>query len=827
MKRSLFALCLLSIFFSCKPKHNLPIIKNIDTGWTFRSANTSNWYTATVPGNVYTDLLQHKLIEDPFIKNNEEKVQWVSDSSWVYQTVFSVDHNTLQKKNIQLHFDGLDTYSKVYLNDQLILSSNNAFRQYTTPIKSIVKQENTIRVEFESTAVTEHKEKGKLAYKLPEGNRVFTRKAQFQYGWDWGPKLNTSGIWKSVYLKAWDDYKIKDVYIHQKVLNDSIASLLVEVKKNSTIEIDKKLTYEIYINGSLIKSSNAIHKGGTWYEKINIKNPKLWWPHNLGIPYLYDFKIVVREGELILDTYSLKKGLRTIKLVTEKDSIGASFYFKVNGTPVYMKGANYIPQNSFQNKVSDSHYKNLLHNVVEVNMNMLRVWGGGIYENDIFYKLCDEKGILVWQDFMFACAMYPGDEDYLNNIYQEAIDQIKRLRNYASIALWCGNNENSEGWHRWGWQSDRSETEKTEIWNNYLKVFDNILPNTVAKLSQTPYWESSPKYGRGNPKYKIEGDAHDWWVWHDGYPFEHFEENVPRFMSEFGFQSFPSYQTINYINQDSIISIDTDAIRSHQKHSRGFKLIDTYMKRDYPSPKNDEDYIYMSQLTQAKGITMGIEAHRRAKPYNMGSIYWQLNDCWPAISWSSIDYFGHWKALHYKAKRSFENVLISSKIKDNKIQIHLVSDLPFYFKDTLHLKVIDFDGKELWKYQKEIHVQENSSQLAAEFPIDELSKNLKCAVLISTTNNTETSYHYFSKPKELLLSKSKIDYSIKKSEDGFLITLSSGSLQKDVFLFTETKGHFSDNFFDIPPKEKVAIFFRTDASSLNQLKIKSLNQFIP
>ena len=407
---------------------------------------------------------------------------------------------------------------------------------------------------------------------------------------------------------------------------------------------------------------------------IIIKNPKRWWPHNLGEPYLYDIKVIVKDKGKILDSISTKYGIRTIDLVTEKDSIGESFYFKVNDVPVYAKGANYIPQHSFQNKVQDSDYENLLNNVVDANMNMLRVWGGGIYENDIFYELCDEKGILVWQDFMFACAMYPGDDDFLKTVEKEAEDNVRRLRNHASIALWCGNNENSEGWHRWGWQAGRSEDEKAEIWNNYLKVFDSILPNTVSQLTDTDYWETSPKYGRGNPKYKTEGDAHDWWIWHDGYPFEHLEENVPRFMSEFGFQSFPSYETIRYINQNDSIEISSEGFKNHQKHSRGFQIIEDYMQRDFPVPENPEDYVYISQLLQAYGIIKGIEAQRRAKPFNMGTLYWQLNDCWPAISWSSIDFLGNWKALHYKAKRSFEDVLISSKVENDTLRTWIVND---------------------------------------------------------------------------------------------------------------------------------------------------------
>ena len=772
----LFSITLLVI--GCNQKKQLPIIQKINTDWKFTSQHDNNWRSATVPGNIFTDLLDHKLIDDPFILNNEEKVQWVSDSTWIYKTTFKLDEKVQQKKHIDLNFEGLDTYAKVFLNSKLILSSNNAFRQYSVPIKSFLKEENELKIIFESTSITEEKEKQKLTYQLPEGNRIFTRKAQFQYGWDWGPKLNTSGIWKNISVKAWNDTTITDVYIQDKehdlgISSNAYITIQSDIQRNAII-------YFYYENAEFRTKIDLQIGTHTYKANALLFKPKLWWPHNIGEPHLYDFNIQLVIDETVLDEKNIKHGVRTIELVTDKDSIGQSFYFKVNGIPIYAKGANYIPQNSFQNKVSKDHYKKLLNNVVDANMNMLRVWGGGIYENDTFYELCDEKGILVWQDFMFACAMYPGDDAFLKNIQQEAIDQVKRLRNHVSIALWAGNNENSEGWHRWGWQSGRSEKEKKEIWDNYLKVFDSILPNTVKELTTTSYWESSPKYGRGNPKYTTEGDAHDWWVWHDGYPFEHFEENVPRFMSEFGFQSFPSYEAINYINQKDKVDIDTDAIKSHQKHSRGFQLIDEYMKRDYPIPNSDEDYVYVSQLVQAKGITMGIEAQRKAKPYNMGSLYWQLNDCWPVISWSSIDYFGNWKALHYKAKKSFQDVLISSHLKENKISTYIINDKLGIYKDTLHLKIIDFSGKELWSHKKKITVGQNTSAKVFEFSLDSLQIDTKNTVLVTTFRENRSNF-YFEKPKDLSLKPNKIFKNIRKVENGFGIELSSKTLQKDVF----------------------------------------------
>jgi len=821
-------LLLILVCFSCNTKHDVPETIELHNNWEFRKATDSNWNAAAIPGNVHSDLLENNLIEDPFIGNNEHDLQWISETDWEYKTTFNLDKSTLQKQHIELNFEGLDTYAFVYLNDSLILKSNNAFREFQVDVKPLLKSENVLRILFENTTKYEEHEKAKLGYSLPEGNRIFTRKAQFQYGWDWGPKLNTSGVWRSIKLKAWNDYKIDVINIKQYSINNSEARLEIAIEGGSPNKI-MNLDFDVYLNDSLhnsfINRPEFLPSNITYKLPFIIENPKRWWPHSIGEPYLYDIKVVVRDNKKILDSISTKIGLRTIELVTEKDSIGESFYFKVNDVSVYAKGANYIPQNSMQNKVTDAHYEKLLDDTVAANMNILRVWGGGIYENDIFYELCDEKGILVWQDFMFACAMYPGDKDYLQNVQQEAIDNVKRLRNHASIALWCGNNENSEGWHRWGWQYGRSDSEKDEIWNNYLKVFDSILPNTVADLTNTDYWESSPKYGRGNPKYEFEGDAHDWWIWHDAYPFEHLEERVPRFMSEFGMQSFPSYEVINYINQSDSLEITSEGFKNHQKHFRGFELIDEYMQRDFPVPTKAEDYVYMSQVLQAYGITKGLEAQRRAKPYNMGTLFWQLNDCWPSISWSSIDFFGNWKALHYKAKKAFENVLISSIVNDNTLRTFVINDSLENVDLNLDIELLDFDGTIIWSDVITDIAEGNSSDLIFAMDLKNWSFKKNSAVLKISSENNHWLY-YFSKPKNLQLQQADITQEITKTATGFKIKLSSTTLQKDVFLYSEEKGHFSDNYFDILPNETVEIEFETDAENLKDLEIKTLNDFI-
>lgn len=813
----------LALFASCQQKKQLPSIVPLESDWSFRSMNSNDWFPATVPGNIYSDLIDNQLIEDPFIGANETKVQWVADSTWVYQTNFDVSASTLNKKNIQLEFEGLDTYAKVYLNDSLILSSNNAFRNFKVSVGDFISSRNTLAVHFSPTQITEESEKNKLDYTLPEGNRVFTRKAQFQYGWDWGPKLNTMGIWKGVSLQAWNESKIDNVYLKKDSYTDEQAHFTAIVTLTSPPE--ESTSVQVFVDGQEFSLQIPAEIQTNQFEiPITIEDPVFWWPHNLGTPHLYEVEVQLVQNGIVRDEVVVNHGVRNVSLIAEEDKHGQSFYFNLNGVPVYMKGANYIPQHSLQNRVTEQHYETLLQDVVDANMNMLRVWGGGIYENDVFYDFCDEKGILVWQDFMYACAMYPGDEAFLENAKQEAEDQIIRLRNHPSIVLWCGNNENSEGWHRWGWQDGKTQAQKDKIWGDYLKLFDSILPAEVAKHTQLDYWESSPKYGRGNPQYQYEGDAHDWWVWHDAYPFEHFEDYVPRFMSEFGFQSFPSMDAMKFINQSEEIQIDTDGMKSHQKHHRGYELIDLYMERDYNVPENDEDYVYVSQLVQARGMQMGIEAHRRAKPYNMGSLYWQLNDCWPGISWSSIDHFGNWKALHYGAKEAFENVLISFESEGDQVDIYIVNDLLNDIDETLKVRLIDFQGNELWDSSKALNVPSNSSMLVESFSIDLMEETQWNQVMLEAHYGNHSSTYLFEKPKNLVLENDDIDIEIQKVYEGFSIDLKSQVFQKNVMLMASAKGHFCDNYFDLKANEKKTILFQTESSSIEELTYKSLNQ---
>ena len=809
--------------FSCS-KEQHTIISELSENWKFKNVKDTLWLQATVPGTVHTDLLKNNLIKDPFLGTHEDSLQWIGEQQWQYKNVFQVEKSQLNKENHTLIFQGLDTYANVWLNDTLIVQADNAFRTWKVDVSKIIREENTLAITFQSPIAIDSTKAKMLSYELPVSGRVFSRKPQFHYGWDWGPTFVTSGIWRPIVLESWDMIQLNDVYIRQLDLNDTIAKLKAEVDLHSISELDMKT--EVWINGKKKTEQQAAIVPGTQKTHIDfeIKNPKKWWTHNLGEPYLYDIELKFYDGRNHLFSKKVKKGLRTIELVTEKDSIGSAFYFKLNGKPVFMKGANYIPQHIFQPEVSIEDYQKIFEDVIAANMNMLRVWGGGIYEEDIFYELADEKGILIWQDFMFACAMYPGDPDFMNNVKQEAIDNIKRLRNHSSIALWCGNNENNEAWHNWGWQSKRSKEEKDEIWTNYKKLFNDLLPDLVNKLTTIDYWESSPKLGRGDKRFKTEGDAHDWGVWHDEYPFERFETEVPRFMSEFGFQSFPSYQAIKYFTGSDSVDIQHPSFDTHQKHPRGFELIRKYMERDFPVPDNDEDYVYVSQLLQAYGMTKGIVAQRKAMPYCMGSLYWQLNDCWPVVSWSGMDGLGNWKALHYQAGESFRNILPVADVKEDTLSVTIVNDQLKDLKDTLHIKAINFEGEVLWSEQKEVSVRENSSTEVFRVKLPQEVRQLKSTSVISLTYGKESSFNYLVKPKELQLPEEKLMIDVQKSKGGYEVRISSQMLQKDVYLYTDSNIHFQTNFFDLLPGKQKRIMIDTDLE-LNREAIhyKTLN----
>lgn len=768
--------------------------------WTFNKQNDSQKNKAKVPGTIHTDLFENKLILDPFFGTNEKQLQWIENENWEYETKFNLSKSELKNQNIDLLFEGLDTYATVYLNGKLLLETNNMFRTWHKLVKKNLKiGENHLKIIFKSASHFGKEEAKKLPYTLPGDEKVFTRKAQYHYSWDWGPRFVTCGIYKPIKLHFWNEIKIENVRYEQISLTDDLAKLNFIL----TADCEKAGNYDLKVNDetknfNLKKGENKIQFP---YE---IANPKRWWCNGLGEANLYAFQINISQKNKIIDSKKLNIGLRTIELIQEKDEIGKSFYFKLNGIPVFMKGANYIPPDSFLPRVTDSTYTSIVKNAVDANMNMIRVWGGGVYADEAFYETCDQNGILVWQDFMFACAMYPSDEKFLDNVKNEVIDNVNRLQNHPSVALWCGNNENDEGWKNWGWQKQYkySETDSTNIWNGYKKLFHEVIPQTLDSLlskEKNIYWPSSPSIGWGRKESLLQGDSHYWGVWWGMEPFEIYKKKVGRFMSEYGFQGMPNIETFSKFANSDNLNLKSEVVKSHQKHNTGYQTIQTYMERDYKIPSKFEDYIYVSQILQAEGMKTAIEAHRRAKPYCMGTLFWQLNDCWPVTSWSSVDYFGNWKAFQYQAKRSFENILISVNDEENFYKVYVVNDELNPRKDKLDLQLLDFKGKVLWDKISEIQIEANTCKVYFQIDKKEFEKfNLKKAVLSLKLNKVKTNY-FFVKPKDLLLEKPTIQ--IKKIGEQ-TIEISTDVLAKNIFLSAENEPFFSDNYFDLLPNEK-------------------------
>jgi beta-mannosidase len=810
--------------------------------WVFGEKNKSVQYPAKVPGSVHTDLLSNNLIGDPFFGCNEKDQQWIETKSWIYSATFELNDKFLDHPHVELIAEGLDTYASVYINDQLVISADNMFRLWSADCKPFLHPgKNTIEVAFDSPVVKGKEKASQLKYSLPGDERLLVRKAQYQFGWDWGGRFVGCGIWKPIYLKAWSDVDLADVQFVQHSLNKKEANLSISSLLNSDNagEAEIKITdMETGTNYGLKKVS-LIRGINTVPVDFTIKNPVFWWTHDLGAPHLYHFNVEVYLKGVSIAKRVITAGLRTVEVVNEKDADGESFFFKLNGVTVFMKGANYIPQDNFPARVSSQQYNDLLNIAVKNNMNMLRVWGGGIYENDIFYNLCDAKGILVWQDFMFACAMYPGDTAFLNNANEEVVYQVKRLRNHPCIGLWCGNNEIDEGWNNWGWQQQYhySLTDSAEIWHNYVTLFQKMIPAALSVYDPNRfYWQSSPEYGWGREKSYSCGDSHYWGVWWGMEPFSIYKKKVGRFASEYGFQGFPDKSTLLKAMEPKELSLGSDALKCHEKHPAGFETIQTYMQREYNPPKNTEDYIYVSQLLQAYGIKTAIEAHRNAKPRCMGTLYWQFNDCWPVISWSSTDYYHHPKALQYFVRKAYSNLLVTLEKKGNSIDVRINSDKTVSISGQVELQLTDFDGNVYWQQKKPVTIAPNGNIIADKIDTLLLLKdktNISSLVLYASLKVNDKivsdNYLYFKDPKDLSLQDPLLTWKIDSLPGKVSITLQNKKLAKNVFIsFKDSDGtdiRLSDNFFDMLPNSSVQIFAITNEPLQyikSHIRVKSL-----
>lgn len=786
-----------------------------------------------LPGSLHDALIRSRIIEDPFVGTNEQKISWVSDKNWVFTS------DPFEKPEgdwSHLKIEGAQLYTQWTLNGHEIGGTNSSFvAEHLEARSKMLDTDNVLEVRFNS---------------ISREDRTEHRMPQFVFGWDWGPTLIDMSV-RSIKLVN-EDNALSNINL--------VTSNIERRNAEGTITWDFKGRGDETVvwaiseaeGGKVVAKGRASAKDGT--AEFFVPNAKLWWTHDMGKPYLHKLELVVlTPGEGMTSRQESIVGLRTINLDTEN----GAFRFILNGRPLYAKGANYIPIDVIETRENKIEESRLLESAIMANMNMIRVWGGGDYATESMMNFCDENGLLIWHDFMFACAMYPGDEHFLSLVREEAEAQTLRLHNHPSLALWCGNNEISEGWARWGWKDGLSKSEIDEKQRAYNTVFKEILPKIVAKNTNTPYWESSPMLGRGDENFKNVGDAHDWGIWHDGYAFDSLWTRVPRFMSEYGFQSFPTNHTLASILTDDSTLYRSDFkenadILNHEKHPRGFDIIDSYIEMTHSEFAKEstslEDWAYLSRVIQAEGIAEGAIAGRVNMGHNWGTLVWQLNDCWPVASWSSIDARGNWKLLHHKLKNAFAPDLLHGRVIGNNLHVNLVSDRlgnGLATSGELTVELFNLDGKQQKIFTKQMDlVSGDVSSLVIEdiFPKRQALSNTLIILSFKAGSIQLYDYVYAVNADELRLKPTDLEVTnLGRIGPNYRVKVSSTEFAKCVELSAGIDGNFSYNGFDLLPGESIIVEFYPHKSqfftpgSINtttpanspEFTAKSLNDLLP
>lgn len=832
---------LLSIGNICSQNKGEVRTIEIDSNWQFANEKDTIWRSASMPSCVHKELIAHKLIPHPYYGENEKLVQWIENENWQYRTTFNLTKEDVKNEHTVLCFEGLDTYCDVYLNGSKILSADNMFVEHKCDVTGLLKEgENRLFLNFFSPIkhlLGQHWSNG---FNYPEGNdkhekrmSIFTRKAPYSYGWDWGIRLTTSGIWRPVKLKFYNKADIGTMLIAHKPLSDDkwIENIKID-NINSRYDNDTKGVIKVErffkdkLESSLTKNVTLKKDAENSLAIIDtLSNVKVWQPREWGQPNLYKYVFTLSvDGKEVSKVVQERIGVRTVRLVRDRDKTGEMFYFEVNGKPFFAKGANYIPQDAMLPLVTKERHRQLMDNVMFANMNMIRVWGGGTYEDDYFYDLAAENGLLIWQDFMFACTPYPADKTFISRIEKEAEYNIKRLRNNPSIAFFCGNNEIDEALKYWGIDKSHTKEEHQSMFVAYDKIFNDVLKKQVEKYApQYSYIPTSPLYSTwGRPDTWLDGDSHNWGVWYGRKDFESFQVEIPRFMSEYGFQSFPEMKTIKtFASKESDWDIESAVMKHHQKSSIGNEVIKQYMERYYVVPDKFEDFVYVNQVMQGRGMCLGIESHRVNRPYCMGSLYWQLNDSWPVVSWSSVDYYNNYKAMHYYVRDVCAPLMVTMQVTNGKFATYICNDnMKTISGAKVDIDAFDFNGKKLKHIATidGIEVEENNTQKIMEKPVEELSKGLdkSFSYLLATLKDKQgrvlSKKHIFlSKVKDLNLPNQKVDLKLVKVFDGgFTLRVKSKSLVKDLFIETPYQGaEYNDNYFDLLPNETKLVTIKT------------------
>lgn len=815
----------------------------LNKGWEFSQAGSNEWMSARVPGTVHQDLLDHGRLPDPFYGMNEQKVQWVEKEDWLYRTVFTVTADQLKSDAAWLTFEGLDTYADVYLNGSLLLKADNMFVGHKLAVKDVLREgENRLMIRFRSPVEETAPQWDTDGFNYPADNdhsekrmSVYTRKAPYSYGWDWGIRLATSGIWRPVKLTFCNGAAIDDFFVRQQEVTEQVAKVDNQLEINNVISTPKeaqvKVVYAYGEQADTLTRTVVLQPGKNslsmpaWIEK-----PHLWMPNGWGDPVLYTFTATVSVDGKEVASREEAIGLRSIRVVMEDDKDGKSFYFEVNGKPMFAKGSNYIPGDALLPNMTGERYARLFEDIRAANMNMVRVWGGGIYEDDRFYEEADRNGILVWQDFIFACTTYPHDPTFLKRVSEEAVYNMRRLRNHASLAMWCGNNEIYEGMRYWGWKDKYSPVVWKEMTEGYDVLFRQLLPELVAANDPGRFYMHGSPYEAnwGRPESWKIADSHNWGTWYGQKPFESLDTEIPRFMSEYGFQAFPEMKTIRMFASPEDYELESPVMNAHQKASIGNFLIKKTMALYYKVPEKFEDLIYAGLILQGQGMRHGIEAHRRHRPYCMGSLPWQLNDSWPVVSWSSIDYYGNWKAMHYQIRRAFAPVLVDAIKEGNNLSYYIMSDRLTDEELTLNLELMDFNGKVYRKQKVDGLLPANTSKLFYQEPVEQALAGRDSATtfmhMVVKSKKGEVlsdEIYYFAHPKDQFLPKTPLHWQVKQKKGYCEVTVKADKLARDIFIEVPVQGvRFSDNFFDLlPGQKKKVIITSPDGKSLDHLQV--------
>ncbi|UOQ85042.1 beta-mannosidase [Gracilibacillus salinarum] len=785
--------------------------ENFNQNWQMKTLDNEDTYAVTLPASVMATLFDANVIEDPFYRDNEDLAKEIASKDYLFRKEFNIDREQLAFQHISFMFHGIDTIAAIMLNGQTLLETDNMHRTYEVDIKPYLQEgENVLEVYLYSpiSYITEMQQKDPLAGvdHAMEGYQHL-RKAHSMFGWDWGPKIPDLGIWRDVELAMWNDNRISDVYISQQHDTDHV-------------QLDVLVSFEELVSDDYHLSANLTAPDGTMCGQevnklqqetaiaISVENPVLWWPAGFGEQSLYQLEVMLKRENEVIDQQTYTIGLRTIEVKHEADQWGKSFEFVVNGQPIFMKGANYIPEDNLLPRTSRERTERLIKDSVSANFNMIRVWGGGHYPEDYFYELCDRYGLVVWQDFMFACSVYRLTDSFEENVRQEAVDQIKRIRHHASLGIWCGNNEVEEAMEHWGWPK-RSDWRR-----DYIKLFEIMLPDIVKQYDpQTFYWSSSPSSAGGfdNPRNPDVGDMHYWQVWHGEKPFTDYRHYFFRFCSEFGFQSFPSMKTIESFTEPEDRNIFSRVMEKHQKNDAANGKILYYLSENFLYPKDFDALIYTSQLLQAEAIKYGVEHWRRNLGRCMGALYWQLNDCWPVASWSSIDYYGRWKALHYFAKKFYDPVLLSIEEGEKDANIYITNDRLTAIDCKVEWKLRNNQSEIIEQGRFSTVVPASTAQSCQSLDFSEvLTEQRKRNCYLEATLYMDDYYYshatvIFTKAKHFEFLNPQLTTKVSESDQEFQIEVQAAAFTKYVEVQLTVDAVLSENYFDLSAKEPKVI----------------------